>query len=360
MNRLCYISRNYRFISDAGYKARMDYEDIISKMGGISIGLHRSFHFSMVRTFLLNLLGVIKCSLLLKKGDIFFLQYPTKKYFTFLCRVSHLKRAHNVVFIHDLGSFRRKRVTIEHEIKKLNHSDYIIAANDSMREWLKERGLSTPMNELGIHDFLTQIEPKDKVAEARIGENKSSEKGHRAELTIAYAGVIAPRKNSFLFQLCNNELPYNLAVYGDRNGYLSQINNPKVLNKGYIGSDDFIKSVSADFGLVWDGDSLDECSGNFGEYLKYNSPHKVSFYICAQLPIIIWSKAALASYIEKENIGILVDSLKDIPQKISALSPDMLMQMKKNVLRMREQITSGKHMEKALSEAINYFENLCG
>lgn len=44
------------------------------------------------------------------------------------------------------------------------------------------------------------------------------------------------------------------------------------------------------FGLVWDGNSMDTCTGNYGSYLRINDPHKVSLYLSSGLPIIVGQK----------------------------------------------------------------------
>ena len=59
------------------------------------------------------------------------------------------------------------------------------------------------------------------------------------------------------------------------------------------------EKLEGGFGLVWDGDDLGACTGVFGEYMKYNNPHKTSLYLASGLPVIIWEKAAMAKYIEK-------------------------------------------------------------
>lgn len=341
MGRICYISRNYRGINSAGKKARIDYEDFVCSMGGINIGIRRTLYKSMIITFFLNIIGVVKALLSLRKSDYLFLQYPIKKYFKLICRVAKMKGAKTIVFIHDLGYFRRKKLSVEEEIKLLNNADYIIAANESMKKQLVNQGVVSQMGELGIHDFKVQTTPR--ILNKDFNPN---------DAIVAYAGVIAPRKNKFLPLLCKEVLSYSLAIYGDKDGLLSFIDNPKILNKGYTPADVFIRDVDADFGLVWDGDSMDGCSGNFGEYLKYNSPHKVSFYLSAALPIIIWNKAALASEVQKEGIGILIDSLSEIPQKINSISPEEYNRLKNNVLRIREEITSGSHIREALTTAI--------
>ena len=60
-----------------------------------------------------------------------------------------MKGAKTVSLIHDLGSFRRKKLTVEKEISRLSHSDYIIASNENMKKWLKEHGMQKPVGALG-------------------------------------------------------------------------------------------------------------------------------------------------------------------------------------------------------------------
>ena len=138
MTRLCYITRNYRNLNGAGNKAKTDNEDTLQVIGARNLGLKRTFYPNKVITFFLDLAGVIKYVFTVRRGDVVVLQYPVKKYFAFLCRIAHLKGAKTMALIHDLGSFRRKKLTIEKEINRLMHADYVIASNDTMKTWLKE------------------------------------------------------------------------------------------------------------------------------------------------------------------------------------------------------------------------------
>ena len=131
--RLCYISRNYYNLTSAGNKAKTDNEDTLVEMGAINLGLPRTIRNSKILAFFLDLIGVIRACILLQKDDVLFLQYPVKKYFSFLCHVTHLKGAKTVSLIHDLGSFRRKKLTIQKEINRLSNSDYIIASNEKTK-----------------------------------------------------------------------------------------------------------------------------------------------------------------------------------------------------------------------------------
>ena len=256
--RLCYISRNYYNLTSAGNKAKTDNEDTLAEMGAINLGLPRSIRNSKILAFFLDLIGIMRACILLQKDDVLFLQYPVKKYFSFLCHVAHLKGARTVSLIHDLGSFRRKKLTIQKEInrsKTLNH--------------------------------------------------------------------------------------WQLLVCGNKEGLQGLQNNPQITYQGFVPSEEFIKHIDADFGLVWDGDSLAGCSGEYGQYLKWNSPHKVSFYLRAGLPLIIWKEAAVAPIIEEAGAGITIGSLEELDDKLANLTSEEKKEMKKQAVNLAQKLNKG-------------------
>ena len=70
----------------------------------------------------------------------------------------------------------------------------------------------------------------------------------------------------------------------------------------------------------------------------------------AGIPVIIWSGAALADYIEQNGLGFCVDSLQDIAAKIAELSPDEYRQMRKNAASEGARIRAGFFFDRALSQ----------
>ena len=340
--RLCYISRCYRNAESAGSKAKSDYETVLRSMGAVNLGLPISFHNNKVVAFLLNLIGIGLLVLRLRKGDILFLQYPVKKYFVFLCQFARFRKASSIVFIHDLGSFRRGKVKVPKEIKKLMNADYLIAANTAMRSWLLDHGYSHPVGAMGFHDYLADSSPKD------------SPSLEPTNITVAYAGGLAKRKNSFLEKLSHQSFSYKLLLYGN-NKDLELCDNKNIIRHPFMKDTDFIEKVQANFGLIWDGDSLDECSGPWGEYLKYNSPHKASFYIRAGLPLIIWRCAALAPLVEEEGIGILIDSLQELDHILKDMTSERYEKMIENISRVNAQISNGQCLKNALLKAMESF-----
>lgn len=340
-SRLCFISRNYYNLTTAGNKAKADNEDTLTEMGAVNLGLHRTVINSKIVAFFLDLFGIIRTCFLLKKGDILFLQYPVKKYFTFLCKVARWKGAKTVSLIHDIGSIRTHRLSPQQEINRLSNSDYIIASNERMVEWLKSHGMRKPMGSLGIFDyrapFFNQTSPTNPVKDEA-----------EPNIKIVYAGALHVKKNPFLIQLSQKLTTWNLIIYGNKKGLSGWEENPHVIHKGFALSDEFIRSVEADFGLVWDGDSLETCSGVFGEYLRWNSPHKVSFYLRAGLPVIIWKEAAVTPILEKEGVCIAITTLQELEEKLKELTSDDIAKLKQNAKRLAERLNQGYFLRQAL------------
>ena len=46
-------------------------------------------------------------------------------------------------------------------------------------------------------------------------------------------------------------------------------------------------------------------------YLTVNNPHKLSLYLAADKPVIIWNKAALAPFVVEQGVGVAVESLQE-------------------------------------------------
>ena len=336
-NRLCYISRNYYNLTSAGNKAKTDNEDTLAEMGATNLGLPRSIRNSKILAFFLDLIGIIRACTLLQKDDVLFLQYPVKKYFSFLCHIAHLKGARTVSLIHDLGSFRRKKLTIQKEINRLSNSDYIIASNEKMKGWLKEHGLQKPVGALGLFDYRSASKCSEEVTE-------------REQVKVVYAGALSMKKNSFLIELSKTLNHWQLLICGNKEGLQGLQNNPLITYQGFVPSEEFIRHIDADFGLVWDGDSLDGCSGEYGQYLKWNSPHKVSFYLRAGLPLIIWKEAAVAPIIGEVGAGITIRSLEELNDRLKALTLEDYQKMKANTVIMAKRLNEGYFLHQALEE----------
>lgn len=96
-----YISRNYKHINSAGGKAKTDIEWIILKNGYLNVALRQTHHSNKIIDFVWNISGIVKSIFSIPQKSIVLLQYPMKKYFSFICWIAHLKKAKTITVIHD-------------------------------------------------------------------------------------------------------------------------------------------------------------------------------------------------------------------------------------------------------------------
>ncbi len=335
-NRLCYISRNYYNLTSAGNKAKTDYEHILQSMGAVNLGLPCRVGNNRIAAFFYNLASIIMFALRVKKNDIVVLQYPVKKYFSFICNIAHLRGAQTISLIHDLGCFRRKKLTVKQELQRLEHTDYVIATNEAMKVWLLQHGFKKPMGVLGFHDYLSPVP---------VAQNSCVIPG---KWNIVYAGSLNLRKNAFILKMKELDKGFNFHLYGNMTDYNAIAEDKNIIWHGFVTADRFIAQVKGDFGLVWDGDSIEECRGDFGSYLRYNTPHKASFYLRAGLPLIVWKQSAIAQLVKKEGAGIAIDSLNELSSLLSQLTPEEYADMKKNAQRLSVAINNGEYLKNAI------------
>ena len=109
---------------------------------------------------------------------------------------------------------------------------------------------------------------------------------------------------------------------------------------------DNVSYIKGGWGLVWDGDSLETCSGEKGEYLRYNSSHKISLYLAAGIPLVIWDQSSLAKWIKDKNIGICIHNISELEPLIQNTSDDEYKKMVYNVLEISKDIRNGFFLKK--------------
>ena len=324
----------------AGNKARKDCEIIFKNLNIKEIKINYIFEGKFSKTFIYKCINqglavLLNLKFLLKNNFLFFSQFPVERKWGYLF-FYNLKNIKIVSIIHDLDGIRYKDENIlNKEIKYLKKSKYIVSHNFKMSEILIKNGIEkNKIKNLNIFDYILDKNNRE------INKIKTSD--------ICFAGNL--EKSLFI---------YKLKVLKNIKFDIFGINYQKENNQGdfnYCGAfppDEIHKKLSGKYGLIWDGDSLEECNGAFGEYLKYNNPHKFSLYIAAGIPVITWKKAAIAEFIEKENIGITVNSLEDLEKILINLSNEEYEKKVENVLKIREKIINGKILTNIIKEILN-------
>lgn len=323
----------------SGNKAKEDIDVIMEREGFRNVAWSLKSHNAVMR-FVSKLVSVMLLMVRVRKGDVLLVQYPFKKYYELVCRLTHLRGGKVVTLIHDLGSFRRKKLTVPQENVRLMHTDVLIVHNEAMKQFLVDNGFTKPIVTLGIFDYLAPTEGHTPV------------KADGEEWQVVYAGGLAKRKNTFLYLLDEHIKGWHFNIHGRglNEEYTREWRN--ITPCGFIRSDDFIRSSVGHFGLVWDGSSIDECAGDWGVYLKVNNPHKTSFYLRSGKPVIMWREAALAPFVEREGVGFAVGSLREIGERLAAITPQEYEQMCRRAEAVSRRLAEGYYFREAFRKSV--------
>ena len=332
-------------LKNAGSKARNDVEQIVKKEGYQDLVLSVDNWYEM---------GILKAQLCkskvfgevldqLKQGDELLIQLPIINHSFFTTH--HVKKAQKKgvkvhFIIHDLDALRfmngqavplkqRIRMKIQ-ESALLGAADGIIAHNPIMKSVLVDKGIAEDkIVSLGIFDYLIP--------------NFQEKTGLTKNQPIIVAGNLAQEKAGYLYSLPIDPA-YNLYGVGfDESRALA--------NETYFGSflpDDLPAALEGGFGLVWDGDSAETCSGVFGEYLRYNNSHKASLYLASGFPLVVWKQSALSHFVLEKGCGIAVESLHDLKETIDNLSDADYQDLVDNAKRVGQEIRDGHYLKTAL------------
>ena len=74
----------------------------------------------------------------------------------------------------------------------------------------------------------------------------------------------------------------------------------------------------------------------------------MSFYLRAGIPVVVWRKAGVAQVVEREGVGIAVDSLRDLKVAVAALSTGDLAAMKQRAVVLAKALDHGDFLRAAL------------
>ena len=317
-----------RETNSAGGKAKNDVSQVLFDEG--IKDLYIPSKFRLIR-LLQQLCGVS----FLAKDSIVFVQYPA----VIPPYISKLRRRISskgklVAIIHDLDSLRNT-MKAHQELEVLNNFDILIVHNKSMQKYINDIGYQGEIIILEIFDYLHNVNRK--VIESKL------------EKSICFAGNLD--KSIFVKKL-NKVKNLHFNLYGITKNP-QEIESEKVKFRGKYSSEEIVFKLEGGFGLIWDGDSLETCDGVIGNYQRYNNPHKLSLYIASEKPVIVWKDAAIADFVQDNNIGLVVNNLFEIEQKINELSKEDYEEMLNNVVELKRKISKGFFTKRAVSKIIN-------
>lgn len=245
------------------------------------------------------------------------------------------KRGATVIFlIHDVQCIRFNKVTSE--IAKLNNASLLLVHTEAMKEKLEELGVTTPMRVMQLFDYYANTPMTD------------AEDTLKHKYDIVFAGNLA--KSDFLKELLTDDTNHNVqfmlyGILGDL-----QIDGHKNISYHGVFSPNDTSTIQGGWGLVWDGPTITSCSGDFGEYLRYNSSHKISLYLTCGMPIIVWEHSSLAHWVKEQHLGIVVSSLRTLSNVINDISSEEYLQMIQNARKIGQQLREGYFLKQAIKQ----------
>ena len=253
-----------------------------------------------------------------------------------LLRLFKWRGIKTAALIIDIDGLRDKNEgLIKKEIFQLSKFTYVVAHNEEMKRWLVQQLPSTIIFSIIVFDY------------AYSGEAISYKKLYYPKLSniICFAGNIL--KATFVYKW-HSILPLQLYVYGV--GYNALFNiKDGFIYKGTAPPDELPFVIEGSFGLVWDGDDMYNCD----LYLKYNNPHKLSLYLAAGMPVIVWDKSAVSGWVKQNNIGFCISSIADIGNRISNISIKEYYVMHENAAAIGKRICDGYYLKAVLKDIEN-------
>ena len=282
---------------------------------------------------------------ILKAGDSVFFQFPVVQNSVFLHHILKKLKSRGIkiiTLIHDMESIRlitekklsflqKVRIKVE-EFGFLKASSFLITPNKCMREFLEAKDIKIQMGDLEIFDYLISKEIDEKKLEKPILKKNS----------IVIAGNLSREKSAYVYSLPTN---LDFELYGVNYNENKKSQSKNINYNGSYMADELPFFLNGKYGLVWDGTSIETGEGGYGKCLMYNNPHKASLYLVSEIPILIWEKAALADFIIEKKIGITINSLNDINEKLEKITEEEYNIMKKNTILYSKKLREGFYLK---------------
>lgn len=333
MKKIVITSTLDRNGKNAGSKAKNDDRDILVKNNFMPLDI--VVPENKIKKLFFSKFGTRK---IIKENvaDEYIIQYPLYSMIVIENIIKNIrtvnKDAKIVILIHDIESLRQRKgdqTYANKEIKVFNQVDGIIAHNVSMKKYLKDSGVNVPMSEQNLFDYLNDMPLKDNLSYSS---------------SVCFAGNL--KKAGFLHKLQLEKIHLN--VYGAPQPEPPYKEN--VYYKGSFDPDELPQYLEGNFGLVWDGESILTNTGIFGEYTRFNSPHKTSLYLSTGIPVIVWSEAGIAPFIKENKLGIVVDQIDNLDEILTRLTLDEYESIKNNVQIYSQRIRKGNNLLDALGK----------
>ncbi len=317
-------------IEDTAQYAQQQTAEIAHQMGYREMGIYR-YNADAERDEILSarLDGII-AGLTWRNKDIVVCQLPSWNGVRFdrrLVRRIKTYHCHVIIFIQDVQAlmFESNQYLLPDLVDLYNQAEVLIVPSHAMKKFLLENGIREGMKIVvqEIWDYTTDIH--------FTGPPKFKKEIH-------FAGN--PEK--FLFP---NKWDYDilLKLYSDK-----PCTGKNVQSIGWIEPSALLLELKkGGFGLLWYGDDF------WHQYMSYNNSMKLSTYLAAGIPVIVPRGISNQYLIEKNRLGIVVDSLEEAVEKVKNIIEQEYREYTESVGRFATLLRNGYFTKRLLVEAVH-------
>ena len=267
----------------------------------------------------------------LHHGDLLLVQYPWQPVQAapiarWALHFLQWKGAKTAAFVHDLDSLRQMDNAAARwsDQELLPCFDRVIAQQGRMTGYLTGQGIRAEnIIPLQLGDYLTD-EP---ILRRRL------------EMSVGVAGNLARRYSPYLYELPRTRLHWRLA--GE--GWKARARRTDITCHSHR-----MTEPQGAFGLCWAGASANLVSGAAGAYMMLACPRTLSLYLACGMPVIVWKWSAMAEFVRRNNLGLVVDNLGEMPGAIAALTAEAYDAMAASARTWGERIRRGDMTRDAL------------
>lgn len=315
-------------------KAKIDVMQILEKAG------YHSIYFPKIGN-LVQLINFWRAlSAIIGKDSHLVLEYPCypRKRIWIIAAFKMLKRIKLYGVIHDIGDLRFTEFKDGKDMHFLKQFDGLVSHNKFMTAWLRKQGYKKPVVDLQVFDYCLKT------------DRDFHETTVDGAIKVLYAGNLAYNKATYIYDRQLDHLEnIHFGVYGP---YFEKerINGSRVSFKGMFDPQSPDLKENYHFGLIWEGDSVETCSGQMGQYIRYNNPHKFSLYLSLGLPVIVWKEAAIASFVLENKIGTTISSFNEIEKIGERISAAEYRGYLDNIAQLSKKVRNGYFLNKAIGQ----------
>jgi aromatic ring-cleaving dioxygenase len=329
-HKQAYYIRQYSFEDyrhgGVGYA---DAETILSQEGYRSLELPCRTSGGLF-SFFKRLLYISRAALRVKRDEKAVFMFPVyARMNQWLIALLRMRGAKLICYIGDIDGLKdNDKNVLEKEIAFFRKFHYFIVHNAAMAEWLGQQIGERTISKIDFFDFLVPpvFTPRKPARE------------------VVFAGNLAIRQFYWQLGKVNNVVFHVMGAEAEQ----GKIKVPGVQWHPLVFPQELPGRLPGSFGLLWDGDAVEELKGPLGNYFRYITSHKLSLYILAGMPVIVAEEAATAALVKDYKIGITVPGLVDLAERIDAITPEQYQVMQENLKPLAERISKGLCLRSAL------------